>query len=327
MFELSGYKVLVTDHIYPSLEYETRALGEIGAELLESSSISEEVLIKEVEAVDAVITCYAEITGRVITAMRNCKIIAKTGIGVNNIDLETATACGIRVTNVPDYCLDEVSDHALALLLSLARKIPFIDNTVKKGSWSFEQYRPLFRLSNKTLGLIGYGKIAQSLAEKVKPLKIKVMAYDPFVASEVMQQAGIVKAELDELLQLADYISLHAPLTPLTAGIINDRALSLMKPTAFLINTARGQLIDEAALCRALKEKKLAGAGLDVIVNEKYDSANPLFSMESVIITAHSAFYSVEATQELREKVIDEVVRALTGKAARYLVNKNLAQV
>jgi len=323
---LSGFKVLVTDHIYPSLDYEVKKLGSIGAELLEASSVTEEDLIKEAEAVDAVITCYAEITGRVIKAMKKCKIIAKTGIGVNNIDLDTATTCGIRVTNVPDYCLDEVSDHALALIMSLVRKIPFIDSTVKKGSWSFEEYRPIFRLGGKTLGLVGYGKIAQLLAEKVRPLKIKVIAYDPFVPQEVMQQAGVEKADLDDLLQQADYISLHAPLTPLTAGIIDERALSLVKPTAILVNTSRGQLIDEAALYRALKENRLAGAGLDVMATEKYDSANPLFSADGVVITAHSAFYSVEATQELREKVVDEVIRALTGQAAHYLVNKNLSQ-
>lgn len=323
---MSGLKVLVADHIFPSLDYEREALGKIGAELIELTSAHEEDLLKNVEEADAVITCYTEITGKVIEAMKKCKIIAKTGIGVNNINLDVATARGIIVTNVPDYCIDEVSDHALALLMALARKIPFLDNTVKKGTWSFDEHRPMYRLAGKTLGLVGYGRIAQQLAEKVRPLKISAIAYDPFVSSEVMRQAGVKKVSLDELLTESDFVSLHAPLNQQTSGLIDEQAFSLMKPTAFLINTSRGPLIDEAALYRALKEKKIAGAGLDVLVAEKYDPANPLFSVERIIMTAHAAFYSVEATQELRDKVINEVTRVLTGQAPNYQVNKSVAQ-
>lgn len=323
---MSGLKVLVADHIFPSLDYEREALGKIGAELIELTSAPEEDLLKSVEDADAVITCYTEITGNVIAAMKKCKIIAKTGIGVNNIDLDAATARGIIVTNVPDYCIDEVSDHALALLMALARKIPFLDNTVKKGNWSFDEHRPMYRLAGKTLGLVGYGRIAQQLAEKVRPLKISTVAYDPFISLEVMLQSGVKKVGLEELLTESDFVSLHAPLNQQTSGLIDDQALSLMKPTAFLINTSRGPLIDEAALYRALKEKKIAGAGLDVLVTEKYDPANQLFSVDRIIMTAHAAFYSVEATQELRDKVINEVTRVLTGQAPNYQVNKNLAQ-
>jgi D-3-phosphoglycerate dehydrogenase len=309
------------------LEFERGKLKEIGAELVEAPGTSEAELMEAARDADAVITCYAEVTGRVIAAMEKCKVISKTGIGVNNIDVATATARGIKVTNVPDYCIDEVSDHALAFILTLARKIPFLDSIVKKGSWSFKDQQPMYRLSGKVIGLVGYGRIARLLAEKVKPLELHVLVYDPFVPAEVIAEKGDKKVSLEELLQEADFVSLHAPLTEETRGIMGQKAFELMKSTSYIINTSRGPLIDEQALYQALKAKKIAGAALDVLVNEKYDPGNPLFGLDNIIFTPHSGFYSEEATQELREKVMGEVTRVLTNQSPKYLINKEVGNV
>lgn len=315
-------RVLITDHVFPSLEFEREKLKEIGAELVEAPGTSEPELIEAARDADAVITCYAAVTGKVIEAMEKCKVISKTGIGVNNIDVPVATRRGIKVTNVPDYCIEEVSDHALAFILSLARKISFLDSEVKKGNWSFEGQRPMYRLGGKILGLVGLGRIARLLAEKVKPLKLNVLVYDPFVSAEAIEEIGGKKVSLEELLKEADFVSLHAPLTEETRGIIGEKAFEMMKPTACLVNTSRGPLIDEKALYQALKTKKIAGAALDVLVNEKYDPGNPLFSLDNIIFTPHAGFYSVEATRELREKVMNEVTRVLTNQNPKYWVNK-----
>ncbi|MEW6082275.1 MAG: C-terminal binding protein [Bacillota bacterium] len=273
---------------------------------------------------DAVITCYAQITGTVIENMEKCLLISKTGIGVNNIDLAAATRCGIAVTNVPDYCIDEVSDQALAAILCLARKLAFLNDTVKRGNWSFEEHRPIHRLRGSTLGLVGFGQIARALAEKVRPLGLRLVVSDPFVGASTIEEFGAFKVPLEELLRQSDYISLHVPLTPDTRGLIGRHTLGLVKPGAFLINTSRGQLVDESALYEALVTGRLAGAVLDVLERESCDDGNPLFTLDNVIITPHSAFYSEEAVQELRRKVIDESVRVLTGKSPKYLVNKEL---
>ena len=323
---MSGLKVVITDHVFPSLDYERKTLRDIGAELIEAGGTSEAQLIEAVADADAVITCYAEVTGKVIEAMQKCRIISKTGIGVNNIHIPTATSKGIKVTNVPDYCIDEVSDHALASILCLARKLTQLDKTVKGGKWSFDDFRPMYRLTGKVLGLVGFGRIARLLAEKISPWRLRVLVYDPFVTAESIQAAGAEKVELDSLLQQADLVSLHAPLTPETKEIINNRTIALMKPTAYLVNTSRGPLINERALAQALSEKRIAGAALDVLVTEKYDPNNPLFGMDNVILTPHAGFYSEESTQELREKVMGEITRVLTGREPKYLVNKELAR-
>ena len=314
-------KVVITDHVYPSLDYEKKMLKEVGAELVETKGTGEEEIISAVKDADAVITCFAEITERVILSMEKCKSISRTGIGVNNVDIQAATQKGIKVMNVPDYCIQEVSDHAMAFLLSLAKKIPALNNAVKNGCWSFEEQRPINRLSEQTLGLVGFGRIARLVAAKALPFGLKVIAYDPFISEETMLLNNAAKVSLEELYQQSDYISLHLPLTKDTVQMIAEKALNIMKPTASIINTSRGALIDEKALYEALKSKKIAAAALDVLSNEDYDPQNPLFSLENIIFTPHSGFYSVEATQELREKIISDLLAVLAGKEPKYLVN------
>ena len=318
------YKVVLSDNVFPSLELEKSKLDKIRAVLVESPSNKEDDIISVATDADALLVGYAHITEKVIKSLKNCKIISRYGIGVDNIDVEAATQQGINVTNVPDYCVDEVSNHTLALLLTLARKIVALDRTVKSGVWSFNTYRPMYRLNGKVLGLIGFGKIARDLVKKVKPLGFRILIYDPYTSVETLKEYNVEFVSLTEILKQSDFISLHAPLTLETKHIISKKELQIMKKTAYLINTSRGSLIDEEALYRALKEKWISGAALDVLSSEEIDSTHPLIKLENVILTPHVAFYSEESLKDLRVKAVDEVIRALTGVTLHYCVNQKM---
>lgn len=310
--------------MFPSLETERRKLAEIGADLIEAPGTSEEEIVGAARDADGMLVCYAEITRKVIESLEKCRVIGRYGIGVNNIDLEAATEKGIQVANVPDYCVDEVSDHALALLLACARKIPQLDRTVKEGRWDFREQRPMFRVRGRTLGLVGFGKIARALAHKAQALGFKVVAYDPYVAEDEARARGVALVGLQELLSTADFVSVHAPLTRETRGLLGERELSWMKPTAYVINTARAEVVDEGALRRALVEGRIAGAALDVLAGERSDTGDPLVAMDRVILTPHCAFYSEESLQELQLRAVEEVVRGLKGEPLRSLVNREV---
>jgi len=318
------FKVVVTDHVFPSLDIERARLAQIGAEVVEAAGTSEEEIIQAAREADGILVCYAELTRQVIYSLEKCRVIGRYGIGVNNIDLQAATEKGIRVANVPDYCVDEVSDHTLALLLACARRIPQLDRTVKKGHWDFKEQCPMFRLRGKTLGLVGFGKIPRALAGKAQALGLKVAAYDPYVSQDAAQAYKVSLVSLRELLTGADFVSVHAPLTPETRGLLGEEQFGWMKPTAYVINTARGEVIDEQALYRALVEGKIAGAGLDVLASERLDPAHPLLGLDQVILTPHSAFYSEESMRELQLRAVEEVVRGLTGQPLRSLVNREV---
>jgi len=318
------YKVVLSDNVFPSLELEKSKLDKIRAVLVESPSNKEDDIISVATDADALLVGYAHITEKVIKSLKNCKIISRYGIGVDNIDVEAATQQGINVTNVPDYCVDEVSNHTLALLLTLARKIVALDRTVKSGVWSFNTYRPMYRLNGKVLGLIGFGKIARDLVKKVKPLGFRILIYDPYTSVETLKEYNVEFVSLTEILKQSDFISLHAPLTLETKHIISKKELQIMKKTAYLINTSRGSLIDEEALYRALKEKWISGAALDVLSSEEIDSTHPLIKLENIILTPHVAFYSEESLKDLRVKAVDEVIRALTGVTLHYCVNQKM---
>jgi D-3-phosphoglycerate dehydrogenase len=260
-------------------------------------------------------------TSRVIENLERCKIIARYGIGVDNVDLVAASRARILVTNVPDYCIDEVSDHALALLLALARRITMAHGTVKAGTWEIVAHADIRRLHGQALGLLGFGKIAKALASKVKPLGMKVLVYDPYLAPALIAQHGAEAVDLNRLLAEADAISIHVPLSPDTHNIIGQRELARMKPTAFLINTSRGGIVDEHALAAALTAKRLGGAALDVLSVEPPPADHPLRQAPNIILTPHLAFYSRESVIELQTKAAEEVARALKGEPPRSPVN------
>lgn len=316
-----SFVVAVTDYVFPSLEPERAVLEPLGVELRPGQCRSEEETIELTRGADAVLNCYAKMTARVIEKLNRCKIIARYGIGVDNVDLAAATRAGILVTNVPDYCVDEVSDHALALMLAMARQIVPAEGAVRAGRWDVVAHAGIRRLRGQKLGLLGWGKIARAVGSKVQPLGMKVLAYDPYVEPELIIRHGAEAVSLDTLLAEADVISIHVPLSQDTRNLIGPRELSRMKPAAFLINTSRGGIVDEQALATALKEGRLGGAALDVLSSEPPPPDHPIRQAPNIILTPHLAFYSRESVIELQTKAAEEVARALKGAPPRSPVN------
>jgi D-3-phosphoglycerate dehydrogenase len=269
---------------------------------------------------DALLATYAKITAEMIRQMTRCRIISRFGIGVDNVDIPAASERGIVVTKVPDYCIDEVSDHTMALLLSAVRKIPFANSMVHAGKWEMPAVVPIHRLRGTVLGLVGFGRIPQLVAPKAKSFGMRVVSCDPYIPKEVFERAGVDSVEFGELLKISDYISIHSPLLPETQGLFNADAFRQMKPSAYLINTARGPIVDEAALAQALDAGQLAGAALDVMPKEP-TTDSPLFGRANVIITPHTSFYSEESLVDLQTKAAEEVVRVLQGEAPKNPVN------
>src|SRR6266550_5035810 len=317
--------VAVADSVFPNLDPARRVLAEIGANLQLASDSSPESVMKIAAGADAVLVTYAKITGDMIRQMTKCRIISRFGIGVDNVDLDAATQAGIVVTKVPDYCIDEVSDHAMALLLSAVRKIPMATDQVHAGTWKMPNFVPIHRLRGSVVGLVGFGRIPQLVVPKAKAFGMRVVAFDPYVPPDVFQNLGVERVEFDELLTISDYVSIHSPLTPDTKGMFNEAAFKKMKKGSYVVNTARGPIIDEAALAAAIDSGHIAGAALDVMTNEPPVNS-PLIGKRNVVITPHTSFYSEESLVELQTKASQEVASVLTGKPARNPVNQVAAQ-
>jgi D-3-phosphoglycerate dehydrogenase len=312
--------VAVTDSVFPNLDPAKAVLSKIGGELRLAPEPTPEGILNVAREADAVLTTYAKVTAEMIQQMTRCRIISRFGIGVDNVDIPTATGQGIVVTKVPDYCLDEVSDHAMALLLALIRKIPSANARTQSGKWEMRAVVPIHRLRGTVLGLVAFGQIPQLVAPKAQAFGMQVITYDPYVPDDVLKRANVRRVELDELIRTSDYISLHCPLTPETKHLFSTGAFQKMKPSAYLVNTARGPVVDEAALAEALDQKLIAGAALDVMEKEPPGSS-PLFGRDNVIVTPHTSFYSEESLVDLQTKAAEEVVRVLSGQAPRNPVN------
>lgn len=317
--------MVVTDWEYEDLRYEQKVLSDSRIELIPAQCKTEQDMIDICRDADGLINQYAPISRKVIESLERCRVITRYGVGVNTVDLEAATEKGICVANVPDYCMDEVSDHALGLLLSVTRKIAPANQFVKSGKWDFKLTQPIYRLRGRTLGLVGFGRIPQALAEKVRPLGLRVIAYDPFVPQQVAIEKGVELVTLDQLCQTSDIVSVHAPLTSATQGLIGERQFAQMKQDAFIINTSRGPVIDEAALIEALRKESIAGAGLDVVEEEPIHPEHPLLSFDNVVLTPHVAWYSEESAAEMRCKAALGIADVLLyGEYPKYLVNHQL---
>ncbi|HYW58886.1 MAG TPA: C-terminal binding protein [Xanthobacteraceae bacterium] len=312
--------IAVTDSVFPSLDPAMAALKRLDPEVRMARSGSADDILAVAREADAVLVTYARLTGDLLRELRRCKVIGRFGLGVDNIDIPAATACGITVTYVPDYCLHEVSDHAMALLLALARKIPFSDRLVQSGRWEMPAVVPIRRLVGRVLGLVGFGHIPRALAPKAKAFGLRVVTHDPFVPPDVLASAGVEGVSFDALLAMSDYVSIHAPLLPATRGLFNGATFAKMKKGALLINTARGPLIDEAALIAALDAGQVGGAALDVVAAEPLAADSKLKGRDNVILTPHTAFYSVEALDELQTKCASDVARVLSGEKPVYPV-------
>ncbi len=315
---MSDLIVAVADSPFPSLDPVEKVLRPLGARLSVSASSAASDILAVARDADALLVCYAKLSGELIRELTRCKVIGRTGLGVDNIDLAAARERKIVVTYVPDYCMDEVSDHAMALMLALARKVPFANSLVQGGRWEMAAVAPIHRLRGQTLGLVGFGNIPRALAPKATAFGLRVLAYDPFVAPDVFASVGVEGVGFDTLLASSDFVSVHAPLTPQTRGLLNAGALAKMKPGAFIINTARGPLIDEKALIAALDSGRLGGAALDVLETEPPPKDSPLIGRPNVVLTPHTAFYSVEALEELQTKCATDAARVLSGQPPVY---------
>ena len=320
---MSKFKVLITDYVWPTTEPEEAVLREeADAEAVVAPDGSEETLVSLAGDVNAIMTCFAQVTPAVLRAAPNCVAVGRFGVGVDNIAVDTATELGMAVTYVPDYCVDEVSDHVMALLLAWNRRVSLFDNSVKSDGWgSVPLTMRMMRLRGKTLGVIGFGRIGQAAAQKALAFGFRVLAYDPYMTAEQCALRGARKSDLDILLRESDFVSLHSPLNVETENMIGARELDMMKSEAFLINCARGPLIDEDALYDALTSGSIAGAGLDVMVDNHPANDHPLLGIDNIIITPHVAFFSQESTLELEQRAAREVAYVLTGRMPDNLVN------
>jgi D-3-phosphoglycerate dehydrogenase len=310
--------IAVTDSVFPSLDPAKAALARLDPELRMAKSVQPGDILDVARDADAILVTYAKLDADLIGKLERCKAIGRFGIGVDNIDLVAAGQKNISVNYVPDYCVHEVSDHAMALLLALARKIPFSNHLVQSGRWEMPPVVPIHRLHGRVLGLLGFGNIPRQLAPKAKAFGMRVVVHDPYVAPAALKEAGVEGVDFDRLLQLSDYISVHAPLTPATKGLFGAATFAKMKRGALLVNTARGPLVDEAALIAALKSGQLGGAALDVVPTEPLPKDSALLGLPNLILTPHTAFYSEEALNELQTKCAADVARVLSGEAAVY---------
>ncbi len=310
---------------YESYHYEHEILEPLNAKLVlpPTDCLNEKGVIAAAKDADAILVREAPISAKVIESFERCKIIARYGVGVDNIDLEKARQRKIYVTNVPDYSTEDVSDHAVALLLACIRTLLARDQNLRKGIFETDIRNEIYRTTGKTLGILGYGKIARAFHRKwMGFLPSRVFVYDPFVETAMIQENGAAKTDLDTLLVESDYISLHLPLTPETNHILNEAALKKMKKTAILVNTSRGGVIDEVALVKALQQRQILAAGLDVFDTEPVRQDNPLIKLPNVVLTSHVAWYSKDSVKELQTRAAQEVRRVLSGEMPVCWLNR-----
>lgn len=312
---MAGFRVVLTDQLFPDVQVERDLLAAAGGELVVASGDRDDVLAAARDA-DALLNTFFGFDADAIKGLRQCKIIARYGIGVDNIDLAAAKTAGVAVTNVPDYCVEEVASHTVGLVLALIRRIPAGDAIVRAGGWGIRDLGPVHRLSHLIVGLLGYGKIARRVSALLGAFGADVLVHDPYVTEG---EHGERLVELDELLATADVVCVHCPLTEETRGLIDAERLSTMKRDAYLVNTSRGPIVVLDDVVAALRSGDLAGAALDVFDTEP-PPAERLGDVPNLLMTPHAAFYSVEAVKESQRKAATQVVKAMTGEPLDYRV-------
>lgn len=327
-------KVVVTDYVEPDLDREARELAQRGVDfrcyqLKHAPTVQ---LIEAIRDADLVVVNMAPMPAAVIETLDRCRLIIRHGIGYDNIDAAAATRKGIRVANVPDYCPEEVAEHAIMLIFACYRRLrvsrTVLEESSRRGAWDFAPCRPIFRLTGKTLGIVGCGRIGSRVLKKMVGFELRFLVCDPYLTEERKRELGIETVSLETVLRESDIVTLHAPYSAETYHLIGAPQLRMMKPSAVLINTSRGPLVDTAALVQALKEHTIAGAGGDVYEGrEPPDPSLELFHLENAVLTPHLAWYSEEAAQTIREKIMEDILRFLEGRPPRFVVNKEVEEV
>jgi D-3-phosphoglycerate dehydrogenase / 2-oxoglutarate reductase len=313
--------VVITDCDHGTIAPEEAVLQAAGVEYRLHQAKTEDDVIAVARDADAIILQYAPITGRVLDGLPRCRVAVRYGVGVDTVDLTAATERGVVVANVPDYCFEEVSDHALAMGLALWRGVVYYDRAIRGGTWNATAKKPMFRLRGKVMGLIGTGRIGACLARKAAGVGMTVLAYDPYLTT---WPDGIRSVSLEDLLRESDIISLHLPLTSETRHLIGETALKQMKPTALLVNTARGGLVDTDALCRALADGRIGGAALDTLEEEPIPAASPLFAFPNVILSPHAGWFSEQSQADLKRKTAEAAIAVLRGQRPYSPVNPDV---
>jgi D-3-phosphoglycerate dehydrogenase len=324
---MTRFKVVITDFDYGDNDIERAILDPAGADVVALQAKSEDGLLEHARDCDAIMNQYARVGARTIAAMEKCKIIARYGVGVDIVDVAAATERGILVTNVRDYCTEEVADHAIALWMTLARNLPAYDRATHRGVWRWQSGAPIRRLRGQTLGIVSFGKIGQAIGLRARAFGVRVVAYDPYLTAEQVAALGAEKVEKDELLVQSDIVMMQVPMTAETRHFLGAREFSLIKPGSIVVNTGRGPTIDNRALYEALVSKRVAAAGLDDPEEEPAKRAawnpadNPLFDLPNVVVTPHVAYYSEESIRMAREIAATEVARVLNGQHPKNPVN------
>jgi D-3-phosphoglycerate dehydrogenase len=313
-------KVLVTDYTWPSTEPEAAVLARVGAGLVVAPTGAEDELLELVRDADAILTCFAHVTPRVIAAGNRLRVVGRYGVGTDNIAVDAATARGLPVTNVPVYCTDEVAEHVLGMLLALVRGFALYDRAVRAGDWSLATGQPTRRVAGSTLGVVGFGAIGQTVARKAQGIDMVVIAHD--ADEDRVRAAGVEPVSLDTLARRADAITVHVPLLDATRHLVDAEFLKAMKPTAYLLNAARGAIVDLDALAAALADGTIAGAGIDVFEPERLPADHPLLQQDRLLATPHTAFYSEESMRDLARHAAENVAAVLRGERPAATVNR-----
>lgn len=324
------FKVVVTDYIEPDLNWEAGELAARGIQFTthQLKFRTEEEVIAAIEDADVIVVNMVPMTESIISRLKRCRLIVRHGIGYDNVDVDACTRHGISFAYQPDYCKEDVAEHAIALLFACARKVVrsrrTLEESSKSGQWNFTGLFPIFRLDGKTLGILGTGRIGSRVFRKLRTFGFRIIACDPYISDRRRQALiddGLVYVDKETLFRESDFITVHTPLQEDTRSIVNADTLALMKPTAYVINTSRGPMVDLKALAAAVREKRIAGAAIDVFVKEPPEPELELFDLEDVILTPHIGWASEEAGKEIRQSILDDILAVFEGRTARCLVN------
>jgi D-3-phosphoglycerate dehydrogenase len=321
-------KLVVRTNVYPhrvdeTVGWEQQAYADAGVEFRFLKPSTPEELREAIRDADAVVTGGGVYDTAAFDAMTHCKVVVSCSVGLDRIDLAAASARGVMVCNMPDLCTDEVADHAMALLLACNRKVVRLAERVRGGTWDRVLLEPMPRLRGKTIGLLGFGRIGQAMAERCRGFGLKVAAYDPYLPAEVAREKGVELLPLEELLAASDFVSCHLPYGESTHHLIGEAQFRAMKPSALFVNSSRGRVVDEAALTVALREGWIAGAGLDVLEQEPPDPANPILQLPTAVVTPHAAGFSDEVVDLIPRLAFDEVMAVLKGGRPRPIAWAN----